>query len=191
MDARFVRFLPVIALAAAPLRGQSLMYRPPNLGGTWVPEGGVVQFNFIHRFYVAPAIGAHKVTNFPTFTVAAGLGTGLALGLHYGSNSFVSTSPYRPNEAEVYARYRWGKPEGAEGLALALTPAYNSAAQSADGELGVDYARGPLTLSGAARGMTHPYRSTKARAGFAGGLIARILRRSDRPVVLEDRPALA
>ena len=174
MNARFVRLLPVIAIAAAPLHGQSLMYRPPNLGGTWVPEGGVVQFNFIHRFYVAPAIGAHKVTNFPTFTVGAGLGTGLALGLHYGSNSFVSTSPYRPNEAEVYARYRWGKPEGAEGLALALTPAYNSAAQSADGELGVDYTRGALTLSGAARGMTHPYRSTKARAGFAGGFVVRL-----------------
>src|SRR5204863_4053601 len=74
----------------------------------------------------------------------------------------------------VYARYRRGKPEGAEGLALALTPAYNSAAQSADGELGVDYTRGALTLSGAARGMTHPYRSTKARAGFAGGFVVRL-----------------
>src|SRR3989442_4260323 len=174
MRSHFVRLLPVIAIVATPLRGQSLMYRPPNLGGTWVPEGGVVQFNFVHRFYVAPAIGGHKVTNFPTFTVAAGLGARLALGLHYGSNSFVSLAPYRPNEAEAYARYRLGRPEGADGFAVALTPAYNSAAQSADGEVGVDYTRGALTLSGAARAMSHPVRATKARAGFAGGFVARL-----------------
>src|SRR5882724_13717705 len=59
--------LAAVVLAAAPLRGQSLLYRPPNLGGTWVPDPGVVQFNFVHRFYVADAAGAHKVTNFPTF----------------------------------------------------------------------------------------------------------------------------
>ncbi len=171
---RLVRVFPVLVILGAPARAQSLMYRPPNLGGTWVPEGGVVQFNFVHRFYVAPAVGGHKVTNFPTFTVAAGLGARLALGLHYGSNSFVSLAPYRPNEAEEYTRYRLGRPEGADGLAVALTPAYNSAAQSADGEVGVDYTRGALTLSGAARAMSHPFRSTKARAGFAGGFVVRL-----------------
>jgi len=174
MFTRVVRTVGVLLLAVAPVKAQSLMYRPPNLGGTWVPEGGVVQFNFVHRFYVAPAVGGHKVTNFPTFTVAAGLGARLALGLHYGSNSFVSLAPYRPNEAEAYARYRLGRPEGADGFAVALTPAYNSAAQSADGEVGVDYTRGALTLSGAARAMSHPFRSTKARAGFAGGFVVRL-----------------
>ncbi len=175
MATRIVRIVPLVVLCAvAPARGQSLMYRPPNLGGTWVPEGGVVQFNFVHRFYVAPAVGGNKVTNFPTFTVAAGFGNRLALGLHYGSNSFVSLAPYRPNEAEVYARYRFGRPEGADGFAVALTPAYNSAAQSGDGEMSVDYTRGALTLSGAARAMSHPYRATKARAALAGGFVARL-----------------
>ena len=48
--------------AAAPLRAQSLLYRPPNLGGTWVPDAGVVQFNFLHRFYVFPG-PSHFVEN--------------------------------------------------------------------------------------------------------------------------------
>ena len=65
MFTRVVRTVGVLLLAVAPVKAQSLMYRPPNLGGTWVPEGGVVQFNFVHRFYVAPAVGGHKVTNFP------------------------------------------------------------------------------------------------------------------------------
>src|SRR3989449_7104781 len=49
-----ISFVLLALAAAAPLRAQSLLYRPPNLGGTWVPDGGVVQFNFVHRFYVTP-----------------------------------------------------------------------------------------------------------------------------------------
>jgi len=173
MRARFVRVLPVLALAAAALRGQSLMYRPPNLGGTWVPEGGVVQFNFVHRFSVSPG-PAHEVQNFPTFTVAAGLGRDLAVGLHFATTSLVGPGQSSNNESEWYARWRVVGDEGAPGVTVAVTPAYNQLAQSADGELSVDYTRGSLTLSGAARAMSHPYRATKARAALAGGFTARL-----------------
>src|SRR2546427_8548786 len=44
-------------------------YRSANLGGTWVIDPGVVQFNFVHRFYVAPG-PSHAVVNNPTFTLA-------------------------------------------------------------------------------------------------------------------------
>src|SRR5262245_38510166 len=83
---------------ATALDAQSTLYRPSNLGGTWVPDGGVMQFNFVHRFYVAAADGSHKVTNFPTFTHALGLGHALGAGVHYGTNSLVVTDPYQPNE---------------------------------------------------------------------------------------------
>src|SRR6266496_2279430 len=116
MFTRVVRTVGVLLLAVAPVKAQSLMYRPPNLGGTWVPEGGVVQFNFVHRFYVAPAAGSHKVQNFPTFTLALGLGHDVAIGTHYGTNSFVVQNPYRPNETELYARWRVIGAEGKEGL---------------------------------------------------------------------------
>ncbi len=39
---------------AAPLSAQSLLYRSPNLGGTWTPDPGVVQINFAHRFCAFP-----------------------------------------------------------------------------------------------------------------------------------------
>src|SRR3989475_1127927 len=167
-------FVLAVTSSAAPLRAQSLLYRPPNLGGTWVPDPGVVQFNFVHRFYVADAAGAHKVTNFPTFTFAVGLGHDLAIGTHYGTNSFVVRNPYRPNETEVYARWRVTGAEGKQGFAVSFTPAYNFAAHSADGELGVDYTIGRLTVSGAARGMSKAFGIDTARAAFAGGAAARL-----------------
>ena len=172
-----VAFAPLVLAvvsAAAPLDAQSLLYRPANLGGTWVPDAGVVQFNFVHRFYAAPAAGSHKITNYPTFTLAAGLGHDVAIGMHYGTNSLVVLNPYRPNETELYARWRLRGAEAKDGIAVSITPAYNFAAHSADGELSVDYTIGKLTVSGAARGMTKAFGLDTARAAFAGGFVARL-----------------
>ncbi len=173
MRCNVVRLVLVALAAVPPLRAQSVLYRPANLGGTWTPDGGVVQFNFVHRFYVSPG-PVHKVTNFPTFTLAVGLGHEVAVGTHYGSNSLVVQTPYRPNETELFARWRAVGAEGRKGLALAVTPAYNVAARSADGELGVDYTFGHLTLSGAARGISKPFGQSGARAAFAGGIALRL-----------------
>src|SRR5207253_10341914 len=71
---------------ATPLAAQSLLYRPPNLGGTWVPDGGVVQFNFLHRFYVFPG-PSHFVENHPTFTLVAGFGHNIAFGGRFATKS--------------------------------------------------------------------------------------------------------
>ncbi|PYO64849.1 MAG: hypothetical protein DMD71_12285 [Gemmatimonadetes bacterium] len=163
----------MLIFAVAPVSAQSLMYRPPNLGGTWVPDGGVVQFNFVHRFSVSPG-PVHEVINYPTFTVAAGLGRALAVGWHFGTNSLVGPGQPDNNESEWSVRWRALGAEGAPGLAVAVTPAYNALAQSGDAEVGVDYTRGPVTLSGAARAMSHPYRATTARAALAGGVVARL-----------------
>ncbi|PYP32710.1 MAG: hypothetical protein DMD47_03240 [Gemmatimonadetes bacterium] len=174
MCPRFVRVALLSLGFVAPLGAQSLMYRPPNLGSTWVPDRGLVQFNFVHRFYVASSAGSHKVTNFPTFTLALGLGRQIAVGTHYGTNSLVVQTPYRPNETELYARWRAVGVEGRDGLAVSVTPAYNVAARSADGEISVDYTSGRFTLSGAARGMTKAFGIDTARAAFAGGVVARL-----------------
>ena len=165
------------ASAGAPLAAQSLLYRPANLGGTWVPDPGVVQFNFVHRFYVT-GDPSHKVNNYPTFTLALGFGHAVGLGMHYGSNSQVVLLPgvYRPNETEFFARWRVLGSEGRPGFSVAVTPAYNAAARSADGELSVDYTIGKLTVSGAARGMTKAFGLDTARAAFAGGFVARLTR---------------
>src|SRR6266566_9443329 len=118
----------VLTLAfAAPLDAQSLLYRPANLGGTWVPDAGAVQFNFVHRFYVT-GDPSHKVNNYPTFTLALGFGHAVGLGMHYGSNSQVVLLPgvYRPNETEFFARWRLLGSEGRPGFSVAVTPAYNA-----------------------------------------------------------------
>lgn len=169
---RPVHIVLVVLASVSTLQAQTQLDRPPNLGGTWVPDRGVLQFNFLHRFYVSPG-PIHKVSNFPTFTLALGLPERVALGLHYGTNSTTVPTPYRPNEAELFARWQlWGRP--GRPLVVAITPAYNTAARSGDAELGIDWTRGRITLSGAARGMSHPYNISRARFAFAGGAVARL-----------------
>src|SRR3989441_3759298 len=167
-----ISFVLLALAAAAPLRAQSLLYRPPNLGGTWVPDGGVVQFNFVHRFYVTPG-PSHAVVNFPTFTLAAGLGHQATFGAHFATKSIVGlgNGALSTNETEVFGRWRVRGAEGRPGLAVAVTPAYNLLAKSVDGEVGVDWTQGPLTLHGAARAVSRRLgQSGDGAAAFAGGL---------------------
>ena len=171
-----VSFALLALAAAAPLQSQSLLYRPPNLGGTWVPDGGVVQFNFVHRFYVTPG-PSHAVVNFPTFTLAAGLGHQATFGAHFATKSIVGlgNGALSTNETEVFGRWRVRGAEGRPGLAVAVTPAYNLLAKSVDGEVGVDWTQGPLTLHGAARAVSRRLgESGYGAAAFAGGFNARL-----------------
>lgn len=173
------RFVFALSLCAAPLSAQSLLFRSPNLAGTWVPDPGVVQFNFLHRFYVAPA-PSHAVVNSPTFTLALGLGRNLSVGTWFATHSLAGSlrGASSTNETEVFARWRFfGGAEGSPGLHLSITPAYDFLAQSVDGELGADYTTGPLTLEGAARFLSKPLGdSSKARPAFGGGAVLRLNR---------------
>ena len=172
-----VSFALLALAAAAPLQGQSLLYRPPNLGGTWVPDGGVVQFNFVHRFYVSPG-PSHSVVNFPNFTIAAGFGRQIALGSRFATRSLLVGSgngALSNNETEIFGRWRVHGVEGRPGFGVAVTPAYNLLAKSVDGEVAVDWTRGGLTLHGAARAMSRRLgESGNAAAAFAGGFNARV-----------------
>src|SRR2546430_11139949 len=99
--------LALLALAAAaPLRGQSLLYRGPNMGGSWVPDPAVVQFNFLHRFYVSPG-PSHAVINYPSFTLAAGIAHGIAFGGKFATKSLAGTGPagQHTNQAAEFARW--------------------------------------------------------------------------------------
>lgn len=170
-------FALLTVIAAAPLGAQSLLYRPPNLGGTWVPDGGVVQFNFVHRFYVDPGPD-HAVVNFPNFTFAAGFGHQLAVGARFATRSILvgsGSGSSSTNETELYGRWRLYGAEGRPGFGVAITPAYNLLAKSLDGELDLDWTRGSLTLHGAARAMSRRLgQQGNAAAAFAGGLNARL-----------------
>jgi len=162
---------------ATPFAAQSLLYRPPNLGGTWVPDGGVVQFNFLHRFYVFPG-PSHFVENHPTFTLVAGFGHNIAFGGRFATKSITGGGGEQSsNETELYARWRAYGAEGRPGFAVAVTPAYNLLAKSLDGELGVDWTQGPVTLHGAARAVSRRLGDPATGAGaFAGGFDVRLTR---------------
>jgi amicyanin len=166
--------------ATGPLPAQSLLYRSANLAGTWVVDPGVVQFNFVHRFYIVPGTPGHVVVNDPTFTLATGVGPKVALGGQFATHSILisqASGAQSTNETQLFARWRaWGGPEGSEGLHVSLTPAYNFLAKSVDGELGADWTSGPVTLEGAARIAAKPLGQSGARAAFGGGIVARLNR---------------
>ncbi len=171
--------LALLALAAAaPLRGQSLLYRGPNMGGSWVPDPAVVQFNFLHRFYVAPG-PSHAVSNYPSFTLAAGIAHGIAFGGKFATKSLAGTGAgaQSTNETEVFVRWRALGTEGREGFSVAITPAYNLLAKSVDGELGVDWTRGRVTLEAAARGISRELGTPgQKQVALAGGFVGRLTR---------------
>lgn len=162
----------VLLVLAVPLSAQSLLYRSPNLGGTWVADGGVVQFNFLHRFIVADP--GNQVYNAPTFTLGAGLGYRVMLGWHFSTKSFPVNG--NTNESELSARWRiLGASEMAPGLSLAVTPAYNLHAKSFDGEVSAQYTAGRVTLEGAVRQISKPFgASGDAKAALAGGATLRL-----------------
>src|SRR2546421_12223485 len=100
--------LALLALAAAaPLRGQSLLYRGPNMGGSWVPDPAVVQFNFLHRFYVAPG-PSHAVVNYPSFTLAAGIAHGIAFGGKFATKSLAGDRARAQSTHETDGFGPWG-----------------------------------------------------------------------------------
>src|SRR5690242_21188636 len=168
-------WLALLILIAPSLNAQSLLYRGPNMGGTWVADGGVVQFNFLHRFYVAPG-PSHTVINYPNFTLAAGFGHGVEFGGRFATKSLVGigANAQSTNETELFARWRPVGAEGSDGFSVALTPAYNLLAKSVDGEVAVDWTRGWLTLQGAGRGVGRELgRVGEHQVALAGGVIAR------------------
>ena len=171
---RILLSVAALGLAVAPgARGQSLLYRSPNLGGDWVVRPGVVQFDLIHRFNVSPA-PARAVTNFPTFTFATGVARRVDAGVQFATRSQIPGGS-STNESEVFARWRFaGGPEGSQGLAAAVTPAYDFKARSLDGELGAGYTRGPVTLLAAVRALGSPFGGRGVQPALAGGAVLRL-----------------
>ena len=158
-----------LLVAPALVAGQASLDRSPNLLGTWVPDPAVLQFNFLHRFYVSPG-PSRSVLNFPTFTFALGLPQRIALGTRYSTRA---ATPGKTNEIEVFARWRVLS-GGPRPIAVAVTPAWDGSSKSVNGELSIDWTRRHVTLSGAVRGMTKPFGAKPAKAALAGGAVLRL-----------------
>lgn len=157
----------VLVLFASDARGgQSLLERPPDMGGTWVGDAGVLHFHFMHRFEATDP-PTRKVLNTPTFLLAAGLPGRTLLGARYATNSTVRTG--FPNEWEFFGRWSPFAEEGNAPPPVALHAGWNQAAGSVDAELAAGTRLGPLRLLAALRGFSEPYGGDDPRAAAALG----------------------
>lgn len=155
--------LATLLAGPAAASGQPLTSRTPNLTGPWVPPPGTTHFTFLHRFERIGE-GSTKLVNYPTFRLETGLPAGFALAASYTSNSDLRLGT--ADEWELALR---------EGLALggvdlAGTVAWNTAAESVDGEIAARWSRGPVSLHGVARGLSAAYGADAAAAAVGGGI---------------------
>lgn len=151
---------------------QSLLDRPPNLNGGWVGSSGQLYFNFLHRFTASDA-PERKVTNVPTFTLAAGLPWHTLVGAEYATNS--NLAPSFPNEWEVFVRNAPLQEDRGAPVDLAGQLSYNFAAEGVDGEVSVARRFGPLRVIGVGRTLSG-VDGAERRFAFGGGGTLRISR---------------
>lgn len=152
-------------------RAQSLLDRPDAVSGNWVGTSGTLYFHFVHRFSESGA-PEHKVSNVPTFLVAAGLPMHLLAGMHYATNS--QLAPRYPNEHEFFLR--WSPIRQVDGAPLDVggQAGYNVAAEGVDGELSFARRQGPLRAIVAARVLSNPFVAGETRFALAGGATLRL-----------------
>jgi plastocyanin len=150
---------------------QSLVDRPPNTGGTWVGRPGTIHFHFLHRFQASDP-PERKVSNTPTFLLAASLPAQLLAGARYATNSTLVASI--PNEWELFGRFNPVAQARGAPLDLAVHAGFNDAAESFDGELTVARAFGPVRLIALARAFSDFARTDSGRVALGGGASVRL-----------------
>ena len=172
------RSVPAVALAGAvaiaPVASaQSLLDRPDNVSADWVGNTGTLYFNFIHRFSSSPP-PERKVSNFPTFLIAAGVASRALIGVNYATNS--ALVPRYPNEYELFARYKPWQQDDGRPLDVGGQVDYNVSVRGVDGELSVSRRSGPLRLVAVGRVLADTLQGGPTRFAFGGGGTLRLFR---------------
>lgn len=166
--------LSVLALLTAPpAAAQSLLDRPDNISSDWPGNTGTLYFNFIHRFSSSPP-PERKVSNFPTFLIAAGVASKALIGVNYATNS--ALVPRYPNEYELFARYAAWQQDDGHPLDVGAEVGYNAAVRGVDGELSLARRQGRLRLIAVARTLADTISGGTRRFAFGGGGTLRLFR---------------
>lgn len=152
---------------------QSLLERPDNVSADWVGNTGTLYFNFIHRFSSSPP-PERKVSNFPTFLIAAGVASRALIGVNYATNS--ALVPRYPNEYELFARYKLWQQDDGRPLDIGGQVDYNVSVRGVDGELSLARRAGPLRLVAVGRVLADTIEGGPARFAFGGGGTLRLFR---------------
>jgi plastocyanin len=160
-------------LLAREVGAQSLLDRPDNVSADWVGNSGTLYFNFIHRFSSSPP-PERKVSNFPTFLIAAGIESRALVGVNYATNS--ALVPRYPNEYELFARYALWQQYDGRPFDFGGQVDYNVSVRGVDGELSIARRQGPLRLIVLGRVLADTIEGGPTRFAFGGGGTLRILR---------------
>jgi len=175
-----------LALANTAAGAQGTIERPANLSGEWVGLPGTVYFNFVHRFTASDA-PERKVTNSPTFVIAAPVDRRAVIGMTYATNSTLSAR--FPNEHEYFVRFTPGRSRPGTAPHVGLQLDYNDASRGVDAELGLTRQIGRLRLLSVTR-LLQRRDSSDFRLAFGGGGVLRLGRYvslSGDAVALHDR----
>src|SRR6476620_8614659 len=156
--------IAAFSVSASAASAQSLLDRPPTLSGDWVGAPGTLYFHFVHRFTVSDA-PQRKVSNVPTFLLAAGLPKRFLAGFNYSTNS--TLAPNVPNEWEVFARWAPIAEDLGAPLDLGGQVGYNNAADGVDGEISAAKRFGRIRLIAAGRALSNPTESGKVQFAIA------------------------
>jgi hypothetical protein len=157
----------VLTPSSRDLLAQSVLDRTPNLQGDWV--GHELNMTFVHRMWRMRRGGETRVVASTITQVAYPVRDDLLIAAQYASRARVG----RLNEWELLGRWVPLAPGDRVPLGLALTAAYNTAAESFDGELTFRLPASRLTLLGSIRGFSDAYRSGDSRLAAGAGVIFR------------------
>ncbi|HEY8165402.1 MAG TPA: cupredoxin family copper-binding protein [Gemmatimonadaceae bacterium] len=170
---RLIRSFLCTALVVSPIpaAAQSLLDRSPNVSGDWVGAAGTLYFNFVHRFSASDA-PERKVSNVPTFLLAAGLPKRLLAGINYSTNSTLTER--FPNEWELFARWAPLSQDVGAPIDLGGQVGYNNASDGLDGEISVARRESRVRIIVAGRALSDPFDEGNVRIAIAGGAIVKL-----------------
>ena len=149
----------------AVMHSQSVLQRTPNISDGWVPDA--VQFNFLHRMWTQEIGDDTRILASPAFLLGMPVTNKGMAAIRYAPNSTV----VQAHELEIFGRWLLADQEEVSPVGIAVNGGYNTAANSVDGELLINWQAGRFILSGAARAFSGAYQTDDFRAAFGGGLV--------------------
>ena len=156
----------IIFLASqADILSQSVLQRTPNISDGWVPDA--VQFNFLHRMWTQEIGPDTRILASPTFFLGMPVTNRGMAAVRYAPNSTVAQA----HELEFFGRYMLADQGEHSPVGIAVNGGYNTAANSVDGELFLNWQAGRFILSGTVRAFSGAYQTSDFRASYGGGLV--------------------
>lgn len=160
--------LVLILLGLSPAAAQELTNRTPNLSGGWVGVPWMLHVDLPHRFQDARPGEGVDLAKTTTFRGGIGLPLRTLVGAAYAPLSPVS--PGEADEIELLVRHALLSDATAP-VDLSITAAYNTAASSVDGEIGVARWLGPVRLLAAGRVLGDARGALGTKAALVGGVV--------------------